>query len=89
MKHLIYAAIILAAAAFDLQPAQAQVGHGRWCAVISVGTGAVYWDCQYNTIEQCVPNVLAGNRGFCNYNPGFVEASPAEMRAHKHRKHPT
>ncbi len=40
--------------------------------LMSVGTGDVYWDCQYRTFEECVPNVLAGNRGFCNHNPGYV-----------------
>ena len=39
-----------------------------WCAVISEG----YWDCQYHSIEECRPNVLAGNRGWCNPNPYFV-----------------
>jgi hypothetical protein len=27
------------------------------------------WYCYYKTVEECVPNVLAGNRGFCNVNP--------------------
>jgi hypothetical protein len=31
----------------------------------------MYWDCQYNSLEDCVPNVLSGNRGFCNVNPAF------------------
>jgi len=31
-----------------------------------------YWDCQYRSIEECRPNVLAGNRGWCNPNPYFV-----------------
>jgi hypothetical protein len=44
-------------------------GDAPWCAVTEVGDGEVYWDCQYRTIEECVPNVIAGNRGFCNVNP--------------------
>ena len=37
-----------------------------WCAVINIGTGTVYWDCQYPTFEACyhLGNILAGNRGF-------------------------
>jgi hypothetical protein len=31
----------------------------------------MYWDCQYNLLEECVPNVLSGNQGFCNVNPAF------------------
>jgi hypothetical protein len=37
-------------------------GDAPWCAVINLGRDA-YWDCQYRTVEECVPNVLAGNRG--------------------------
>jgi len=72
MKRIIYlGALLLPVMAFGPKPALAQVGNAPWCAVISLGTGDVYWDCQYATIEQCVPNVLAGNRGFCNHNPRF------------------
>jgi hypothetical protein len=36
-------------------------------------------DCRYRTVEECVPNVIAGNRGFCNLNPrGPGPASPAQ-----------
>ena len=48
-----------------------------WCAVISEG----YWDCRYHSIEECRPNVLAGNRGWCNPNPYFV---PNGTSANKH-----
>jgi hypothetical protein len=44
------------------------------------GTGNVYEDCQYYSLEACVPNVLAGNRGFCNVNPRWVGPQP-RMRA--------
>jgi hypothetical protein len=39
-------------------------GDAPWCAVINIGTGTVYWNCQYRTVEECVPNVIAGNRAF-------------------------
>ena len=46
-------------------------GDAPWCAVISIGQGTTYWDCQYPTFEACyhLGNILAGNRGFCNLNP--------------------
>jgi hypothetical protein len=44
-------------------------GDAPWCAVIPLGAGEVVWQCQYYSVEECVPNVLAGNRGFCNVNP--------------------
>jgi hypothetical protein len=66
-RRIIFAAVIvLASLTFSLQPATAS--ETPWCAVISDG----YWDCQYNSIEECRPNVLAGNRGFCNLNPRWT-----------------
>jgi hypothetical protein len=50
-------------------PASYAFGDAPWCAVIELGSGEAYWDCQYRTVEQCVPNVIAGNRGFCSLNP--------------------
>ncbi|MGB7780289.1 MAG: hypothetical protein WCF86_02030, partial [Pseudolabrys sp.] len=40
---------------------------------------ATQWDCRYHTFAECQPNVLAGNRGFCNPNPSYV-ANPPELR---------
>ena len=76
--------VALAVVGFGLQPARAY--EAPWCAVISKGTGSVYWDCQYRSIEECRPNVLAGNRGWCNPNPYFVAnpnitGAPTKRRA--------
>ncbi len=73
-------AVSLAAAAAliccDISPSHAQYsGTAQWCAVVSIGTGGVHWDCYYNTVEACVPNVLAGNRGFCELNPYYGHPS--------------
>jgi hypothetical protein len=57
-------------------------GDAPWCAVYSVGRDA-YWDCQYRTVEECVPNVIAGNRGFCNLNPW---PGPTNTIVYKHQK---
>ena len=60
-----------------------------WCAVVNTGTGNVVWDCSYRSIEACRPNVLAGNRGFCNLNPRTAArslSSSAVIRSrHVHR----
>src|SRR5262245_14616675 len=79
MIRLILATFAALAGVFvGLQPAKAQA---PWCAVISLGTGSVYWDCRYSSIEQCRPNVLAGN-----HNPYYSNAyQPAERR--RYRKH--
>ena len=57
-------------------------GDAPWCAVVNL-KGDVYWDCQYRTVEECVPNVIAGNRGFCNLNPWPGPSNPV---AYKHQK---
>ena len=76
MARMIFAAVVaLAALAVDLQPANAY--EAPWCAVISVTDDSAYWDCQYRSFEECRPNVLAGNRGWCNPNPYSV-ARPTE-----------
>ena len=70
MVRMIFAAVIaLAAVVVCLQSAKAY--EAPWCAVINTGLD-VHWDCQYQSLEQCYPTVLAGNRGFCNPNPSFV-----------------
>ena len=62
-------------------------GNAPWCAVIIIGTGTVYWDCQYPTFEACyhLGNILAGNRGFCNLNPWPGPSQVAPYRLKRHR----
>ena len=72
--------------AIFLNAAPANAMEAPWCAVISLGPGAVYENCQYWSFEACRPVVLAGNRGFCNYNPRYVGPAPATKRAHHKRK---
>jgi hypothetical protein len=73
--------ILVAAAALasvSLSPGHAEgVAEASWCAVISLGTGDAYWDCQYHSFEDCYRrgNILAGNRGFCNLSPYYVAGS--------------
>jgi Protein of unknown function (DUF3551) len=84
MTRLVLAATAaLAGVFFGLQPAKAQA---PWCAVITVGEDSVVWDCRYRSVEECRPNVVAGNRGFCNPNPYAATAyQPVERR--RQRKH--
>ena len=85
------AAIAAVAAALCLQVSASQAqyyGDAPWCAVLDVGTGSVTWHCYYRTVEECVPNVLAGNRGFCNLNPYFTASrAPAATPARHKRQH--
>jgi hypothetical protein len=62
------------------------IGNGPWCAVQNVGTGDVIWDCEFQSVEQCQPAVIAGNRGFCNLNPAWPQYRPAPPPV-RHRKY--
>jgi hypothetical protein len=44
---------------------------------MEIGGGFVERDCEYYSIEDCAPNVIAGNRGFCQPNP-FYRAVPPQ-----------
>jgi hypothetical protein len=83
-------ALTLAAAGLALSVGTAHagsVGNAPWCAVLNMGTGDVEWDCEYPSVEACAPNVVAGNRGFCNPNPAFVpRAAAAAPRHHRKRR---
>ena len=74
--------IVLAASVFGRHPAKAY--EAPWCAVISEG----YWDCQYRSIEECRPNILAGNRGWCNPSPYYVAGSAEQRQTRKRRARP-
>jgi Protein of unknown function (DUF3551) len=85
IKRLVPAAalVIAAAVTFDQPPLRAV--NAPWCAVISMGRGDAYWDCQYFSLEDCVPQVIAGNRGFCNANPAYKGA--AARTKHRSKRH--
>jgi hypothetical protein len=80
---MLAAAVVMAAGAMQTAPAQA-AGTAPWCAVLDYGRGSAYWDCQYASIEACRPNVIAGNRGFCNPNPAWQAAADMPKRQ-RHR----
>jgi hypothetical protein len=84
-------AAVAAALCLQVSSSRAQYyGDAPWCAVLEVGTGAVSWHCYYRTVEECAPNVLAGNRGSCNLNPYFTASrGPATSArpAHHKRQH--
>lgn len=81
MTRVIFAAVVaLAVAFFALEPVKAY--EAPWCAVSKEGD---HWDCHYGSIEECRPNVLTGNRGWCNLNPYFV-AGPTENRRSEKRR---
>ena len=81
MARVIFAAVVaLVSLAFGLWPAAAY--EAPWCAVSKDGD---HWDCQYSSLEDCRPNVLAGNRGWCNPNPYFVAEPTGHSPSQKRR----
>jgi hypothetical protein len=84
LRTLLAAAAFIAAMSFDLRPAPAH--EAPWCAVVNIGFGDVVWDCQYRSIEECRPNVIAGNRGFCNQNPRWEGWYAPAARPRPHGK---
>lgn len=89
MHKLLIAAVFTAAMLADMRPSAAQ--KGPWCAVVSLGWGSLQRDCHYRSLEECRPNVIAGNKGFCEENPnrpgwyGRAEQPPPPARRHKRR----
>ncbi len=88
MRLMLAIAALGAMLFYNIPASQAYIGNGPWCAFINVGTGEVFEDCQYWTLDACVPNVLAGNRGTCNPNPRW-EGAQRPTAAHKkhHKRH--
>jgi hypothetical protein len=83
--RMIFVAVALASVSFS--PRHAEAAAAPWCAVISLGTGDVHWDCQYHSFEDCYRrgNILAGNRGFCNASPYYVANAAGDPRSAKRR----
>jgi uncharacterized protein DUF3551 len=79
-RTILVAAAALASVSFS--PRHAEASEAPWCALINLGPGSEYWDCQYHSFEDCYRrgNILAGNRGFCNPSPYYVAAPPTEHK---------
>ena len=85
LAKLIFGGAALAAATLFGTSTSRAYGDAPWCAVINIGKGTVYQDCQYRSFEDCYRrgNILAGNRGFCNVNPW---PGPSQVVPYKHKK---
>ena len=78
MRFMLIATVVAAAAMlFDLRASRAY--EGPWCALTNRGRAMVA-DCSMRTLEMCVQEVIAGNRGFCNPNPRWPGHSGSEAR---------
>jgi Protein of unknown function (DUF3551). len=80
---ILFAAAVIAGMASAVRPASA--GGAPWCAVVDIGWGTQSSDCSFWTFEECVPHVLAGNRGFCNENPAYTGPAVRQRGGHSRR----
>jgi hypothetical protein len=80
---LIFAAAVLSAAlCFDMPAGHAGLyGNSRWCAVTDQGADVISWNCEYDTLDDCRPSILAGNRGYCSLN-SYFHPDPTASGAH-------
>ncbi len=69
LRFLLVSGLFFGAVAIGPRPAAANELEGPWCAMAWLGGGGVVRDCHFRTFEECWPNVISGNRGFCNPNP--------------------
>jgi hypothetical protein len=84
---LVVAVAGLAASSMIGAPAGHASDDAPWCAVINLGMGDARWDCRYRTVEECAPNVIAGDRGSCSPNPhggGSAAGAIPVKRTYKH-----
>ena len=83
MVRTISAAALLLVATASSASAQSYP-NAPWCAVINTGFD-VRWECYYRSVEECTPNVLGGNRGFCNPNPYYQAPAGASRKGRRHK----
>ena len=69
MQFLLILVAVAAATLLDVRVSQAY--QGPWCAGTNRGGGSFVYNCSMRTLEQCIPEVIAGNRGFCSPNPYY------------------
>jgi hypothetical protein len=85
-KVAIGAAVLTVSLMFGA-PAGYAADDAPWCAVINLGMGDARWDCRYRTVEECVPNVVAGDRGSCSPNPHGPGPAAVAVPLKRHYKH--
>ena len=48
----------------------------KWCVVTDGSSDNATWDCEFDTIDDCRPALMAGTRGFCALNPTYQPPAP-------------
>jgi len=87
-RLIVAVAAVAAVTCFDVPAGRAATfGNAPWCAVINQGAGSIMWECEYASVADCAPYVVAGNRGFCARNPYWQRPVSAPVVRHWHHKH--
>jgi hypothetical protein len=86
MQFVLIMVAVAAALLLDVRESQAYYGQGPWCAGQNRGGSTFTYNCSMRTLEQCVSDVIAGNRGFCSPNPYYrgPEAAPARGKRQRY-----
>jgi hypothetical protein len=85
MRILLTAAVLGTIMASAMGPARASMD-APWCTSVQIAHSEEL-DCHYRTFEECYPNIIGGNRGFCVQNPHWGEREPKLEKPKRHRKH--
>lgn len=75
----------IAATLFGIGASHAQYD-APWCAMQSLGNGTMTQRCVYGSLESCVPDVIAGNRGYCIQNPRLAYMATTAGHTRKVRR---
>jgi hypothetical protein len=70
---------VAVAAIYTVSPDAGRAAEGPWCAILNFGSD-VTEDCQYRSLQECLPAVTAGFRGFCNHNPRWQAVEPPQLQ---------
>jgi hypothetical protein len=85
MQVVLILVAVAAALLLDVRASQAYYGQGAWCAGQNRGGSTFTYNCSMRTLEQCVSEVIAGNRGFCSPNPYYRGPEAAPPRGKRQR----
>jgi|HubBroStandDraft_6_1064221.scaffolds.fasta_scaffold158203_1 hypothetical protein len=80
MTLTIMGAVLTAGLCFGATASRASYGDSPWC-LVKTGGDDTYWDCQYQTFQQCLQERIGVS--FCNENPSGP--SPAQPQNQKRR----
>jgi hypothetical protein len=83
MQFILIVVAVAAALLLDVRDSQAY--QSPWCAGTNRGGSTFSYNCSVRTFEQCVSEVIAGNRGFCSPNPYYRGPEVPPSRGKRYR----